>query len=57
MTSNMRNEIADFIEKVKATGRKMGKNNTMKTDLYNHSHYNLMFLKLNPRTLKYIKEN
>lgn len=29
----------------------------MKTDLYNHSHYNLMFLKLNGRTIKYIKEN
>lgn len=27
MTSLMRNEILDFIEKVKMTGRKQGKNN------------------------------
>ena len=51
---NLKIEIIELIHTVKLSGKKK-KNGTYKTDLFNHSHYNLLFLKLNSMNIEYLK--
>lgn len=45
-----------IIHIIKNSGKKLN-NNVHKTDLFNHSHYNALFLKITPQNLKRVGKN
>lgn len=49
-------EIMKVIHTIKNSGKKLN-NNVHKTDLFNHSHYNALFLKITPSNIKKVSKN
>lgn len=54
---SLKRELLFVIEKCRKSGRLFKDNKIKRSDLFNHSHFNALFLKLNPYTIQLIKEN
>jgi len=57
ISEKLRDKLNKIRQSVKETGKKKGANKITKSDLFNHSHYNLLFLKITKKTLKHIETN
>ncbi|KRX09624.1 hypothetical protein PPERSA_09294 [Pseudocohnilembus persalinus] len=56
MPKPLRRKIFQVITKVKQGGKHVSGAKITKSDLFNHSHYNTLFLQLNPTTLSKIQQ-
>mmetsp|Transcript_21141 Transcript_21141/g.2832 ORF Transcript_21141/g.2832 Transcript_21141/m.2832 type:complete len:86 (+) Transcript_21141:467-724(+) len=57
MPEGIAEAIYDVMDKTRISGRLLSENKVLKTDLFNHSHYNLLFQNLNEKTLVYLRKN
>ncbi|KRW98084.1 hypothetical protein PPERSA_02971 [Pseudocohnilembus persalinus] len=56
MPPQLQEKIFEMVEKTRKSGRLINQNKVQRSDLFNHSHFNLLFLKLSQMSLKQLEK-